>query len=330
MIAPPLKSGISVVIPAYNVAGVINRVVEQVLAQSYQDFELLIIDDGSKDDTPQLLDMIALQDERIHIFHQVNSGVSAARNKGIAEASRRYITFVDADDEVHPDYLKHMVEALETNQSDLVIAGWRGVPDRTRLQLENRYFDYQSLDKLLLIRDLGITFCKVYKTELLKAYQIEFPLGMKLSEDAVFYYRYLRYAQSAVTIDSCDYFYYLPSGTNKYGLEFVDELRGLNAILEAIVAILRQRKWSDEVVERLHQRVLIILNRVVVSILSHPRSARATLYAQIAWGELLAMIRMPGFLKFCIRHRYFKTFELLRMIYQKLSHKNVMGLLGVE
>lgn len=129
------KSGITVVIPAYNSELTIERIIQQILSQTYTDLELIIVDDGSQDHTFEIIEKISHKDKRIRIFHQINGGVSAARNKGIQEAKKKYITFIDSDDEVSPNYLTHMVSAIELHKCDLVISGYKGIstPPHTKI-----------------------------------------------------------------------------------------------------------------------------------------------------------------------------------------------------
>lgn len=323
------KSIISVVIPVYNAEMVIERIVRQVLAQTYANLELIIVDDGSRDKTGAVIDRLALEDKRMRVFHTPNGGVSKARNKGIKEAKGKYITFVDADDEITPDYLVHMISAIERYSCELVISGYWGIPDKG-ICLDDKYYDEIHLNELMLIRNLGITFCKVNLTEIIQKYCIEFPVGMKLSEDAVFYYRYLRYVNGVVTVSNRDYFYYLPIGDSKYSLSFQNELCSLKAMQDAIISLLQERTFSSQVVERLHQRVLIILWRVVVSILAHDRAQRAKLYTQIDWPILLPMMKMNVVFKTLIRWKLFGTFDLLRGIWQRVTGKDLSLLLGVD
>lgn len=183
---------------------------------------------------------------------------------------------------------------------------------------------------MLLIRNLGITFCKVYITELLRKYKIEFPLGMKLCEDAVFYYRYIRYAKRVVTINKQDYYYYLPSGDTKYNLSINDELCGLNAMQDAIIPILQKYSYSVQVEERLQQRLLIVLLRVFVAIMEQKRRKRSYFYSLIEWEKLLPMTKMNYFFKLLIKFRMYSVFDLCRSIYQKITTKDLFDLLGVE
>lgn len=100
---------ISIVVPAYNAAGVIERCIDTVLRQTYPDFELLIIDDGSTDETAEIAAAKAAQDARIHLIRQENAGVSSARNTGIAVASGELLCFIDSDDTVSANYLETLL-----------------------------------------------------------------------------------------------------------------------------------------------------------------------------------------------------------------------------
>lgn len=100
---------ISIVVPAYNAAGVIGRCIDTVLRQTYPDFELLIIDDGSTDETAEIAAAKAAQDARIHLIRQENAGVSSARNTGIAAASGELLCFIDSDDTVSANYLETLL-----------------------------------------------------------------------------------------------------------------------------------------------------------------------------------------------------------------------------
>ena len=114
---------ISVIMPVYQAERYLKDAVNSVLAQSFTDFELLMIDDGSTDGSPQICDSLATQDARIRVIHQSNSGVSAARNKGIAMAKGEYISFVDADDLVRPNMLEVLYQNACEHGADISCCG---------------------------------------------------------------------------------------------------------------------------------------------------------------------------------------------------------------
>lgn len=119
---------VSIIMPCYNAAAHLTRSVGSVQAQSFDDWELVAIDDGSGDDTAARLAAMAADDPRIRVFTQPNGGVSRARNRGLSEARGRCIAFLDADDDWHPDFLARMTGALQA-EPDAVLAycGWQNI-----------------------------------------------------------------------------------------------------------------------------------------------------------------------------------------------------------
>lgn len=104
---------ISVIVPIYKVERYLRRCVDSILNQSYKDFELLLIDDGSPDNCPQICDEYARQDDRIRVFHKSNGGLSDARNYGLDRMKGDYVSFIDSDDYVGPDYLKTLMDLID-------------------------------------------------------------------------------------------------------------------------------------------------------------------------------------------------------------------------
>lgn len=111
---------ISVIVPVYNVEIYVSKCISSVLKQSYSDFELLLVDDGSTDDSGKICDMAAGSDSRIKVIHTTNAGVVAARRTGINSAGGDYIVFIDGDDWVEPDYVSNFVKEIKSHQCDVV------------------------------------------------------------------------------------------------------------------------------------------------------------------------------------------------------------------
>ena len=121
---------VSVIVPVYNVEKYLARCLDSLLGQTQPDIEILVVNDGSTDTSGRIVDEYAQKyPDRIRAFHMENEGVSAARNRGVAEAEGKYLTFVDSDDYVTVDYLELMVEAAEKNHADLVVQGFRMVDE---------------------------------------------------------------------------------------------------------------------------------------------------------------------------------------------------------
>ena len=113
---------VSVIVPVYNAESTLRRCADSILEQSYPDLELILVDDGSKDSSPLICDSYMQKDARVRVIHKPNSGASATRNLGIAEARGHYLQFVDSDDWLTPDATEKLVAAAEAHQADLVIA----------------------------------------------------------------------------------------------------------------------------------------------------------------------------------------------------------------
>lgn len=114
---------VSIVIPIYNAEKFLKKCVSSVLEQSYKDFELILIDDGSSDNSSVICSEFAECDSRVIFIHQNNSGVSSARNCGLEAAKGEFIAFVDSDDYVEKDWLKLQINAMTANNADVAVCG---------------------------------------------------------------------------------------------------------------------------------------------------------------------------------------------------------------
>ena len=116
---------ISVIIPVYNVEKYLRRCLDSVIAQTYQNLEIICVDDGSIDDSGKICDQYAVRDARIKVIHQENQGLSAARNRGLDAAEGEYIAFVDSDDYILEDMYKKMLDKLLDYSVDLCVCQWQ-------------------------------------------------------------------------------------------------------------------------------------------------------------------------------------------------------------
>ena len=136
---------ISVIVPVFNIEKYIERCVNSVLAQTFEDFELIIIDDGSSDNSGVICDSYKARDSRVKVYHTENLGVSNARNLGIKKSAGRYITFVDGDDWIARDYLEQLYTQLVKNNCDICICGGNEIDEQMK---ELKVCTYQTVVKL--------------------------------------------------------------------------------------------------------------------------------------------------------------------------------------
>ena len=118
------ETKISIVVPVYNAEKELQRCVDSIFQQSFSNWELLLIDDGSRDSSPALCDRLGAQDTRVRVWHKENGGVSSARNLGICKAEGEYLFFTDSDDTLFPDTLATLYQKAKVSGADLSVCGF--------------------------------------------------------------------------------------------------------------------------------------------------------------------------------------------------------------
>lgn len=204
---------VSIIIPVYNVEKYLAKCIDSVLAQNFVDWELLLINDGSTDSSSCICDEYAVKDTRIKVFHQVNKGVSTARNIGIDNAKGEYITFIDSDDYIDPNYLLNFEIDGGVNNFDLISQGAMLIfPDKKK----NHIIKYNQTKELNLsdfysesvINCLIYTpWSKLYKTDIIKDNKIHFDETICYGEDRIFVTEYFSYCKRVKAISACGYNY---------------------------------------------------------------------------------------------------------------------------
>lgn len=226
---------VSIIVPMYNTAGCITRCVKSICAQSYKSIEILLLNDGSADDTLAVCQKLAAQDHRIALVDKPNTGAADTRNQGIALAHGKYIQFVDSDDWIAPDFTEKLVTAAETHAASLVISPFwmvypegyvehirpwekalqhvlRRNPPRTRAYgyLPAGVYTGQEYAKQLIQKPntfyYGVLWNKLYRCDILREHSIRFRKEL-FAEDQLFNTEYLRYVHTAVSIPDIGYYY---------------------------------------------------------------------------------------------------------------------------
>lgn len=209
---------ISIIIPVYNTEKYLQECIDSVLAQTYENFELLLINDGSKDGSPQICDAYAAKDDRVKVFHQENAGVSAARNKGLDNATGEYVSFVDADDTVIPEYLEKMMGAMSTERIDLVSFGYCKIyednkkvfpcsPTKSNGTAEN------LLTNLIVENETLTPWMCLVRRNIVFNHKISFIEGCRYGEDQEFVYKLLVHCSKVTAVESSLYNYRIWNGS---------------------------------------------------------------------------------------------------------------------
>ena len=224
---------ISVIVPVYNTAQYLPRCIESILSQSFADFELLLIDDGSTDGSGAICDGYAAKDSRIRVFHKENGGVSSARNLGLDSAHGEWITFVDSDDYIDDDYFPTCFE----ENVDLYIQNWRFANGDVRDWFKPRQVDADDCRRFLqenLHLDMFRTvYCFFFKRWILVDNGIRFDTRYKLGEDTLFVMDYYKYVYTiSVLATSCYEYNRQDNWENKYCLSMVEAHDYLNVFMD--------------------------------------------------------------------------------------------------
>jgi glycosyltransferase involved in cell wall biosynthesis len=182
---------ISVIITAFNVQKYIINTVQSVLSQTLREIEVIVVDDGSKDDTAQLLDEIAKTDDRLIVIHKENGGVSAARNSGLAIAAGEYILFVDGDDQLLPNACELLYARAVTEKTEIVVSDFMCKNEVTSEEFQRSGGEFSLLDgkdygELLLQPFYSVAIWnKLIKKSLFTENNISYPVGISMGEDLV-------------------------------------------------------------------------------------------------------------------------------------------------
>ena len=230
---------VSIILPVYNAQNHLARCVGSICAQTYQNIEIIILNDGSKDQSLPVCEEFRQKDPRILLVDKANSGVSDTRNLGLKLASGKYVEFVDSDDYLDPDFTERLVAAAEENEADFVIAPYKMVipagaskPEQVLDKIQDE-LGVMSVARPPEVREYGFlpagvydkdTFAlrlmdkpasyfysvlwnKLYRRDILTGNDIQFVSEMRWAEDLVFNLRYIQYAERFVAIDKPGYYY---------------------------------------------------------------------------------------------------------------------------
>lgn len=203
---------VSVVIPVYNLEEYIENCINSVTAQTYENIEIICVDDGSTDNSADVVRDVAKNDTRVRYIYQENSGVSAARNTGMAEAQGEYLMFIDGDDYIHPQSIDILLDCIEKYKVDMVSAHQQCTFELDEEMLpiseyECRISAHNDLFQTVNGNVIGKSSCaKLFRTDI--ARKVSFPVGISNGEDANFIIKLLAGGMKTAIVDKVLYYYY--------------------------------------------------------------------------------------------------------------------------
>ena len=212
---------VSIIVPVYNAEKTLERCVDSILNQTYQEYELLLVDDGSTDSSAALCDGYAARDPRVRVFHKENAGVSNARNLALAQARGTYLQFLDSDDWITPEATASLVRAAEDHQCDLVISDFyrvvgervshKGDIDEDTVLTQEEYAAHMMENPADFY--YGVLWNKLYRRQIVEDHHLRMDPEISWCEDFMFNLEYIRHAQRFYALQVPIYYYVKTKGS---------------------------------------------------------------------------------------------------------------------
>lgn len=273
---------ITVIIPAFNAEKTISQTLESILAQTYQKLEIIIIDDGSTDNTFNICQEYKISDKRIKVINQSNSGPSAARNLGIELSSGEYISFVDSDDILPKNGLEYLVSSFKTNNEiDIVIGSY--YKNKTLIHIPSKKVNNVEIISDLVLSNyiMGYLCNKLYKSSIIKKNNLRLDESLNYAEDLVFNLEYLLHCFFGMYINENVYYYNYHS--NSLSTSF-----NKNAISTQLLSyrkaikILKKENFNNEILNRYEE----VYYRTLTGMVMHHRQKLPVSELRLARDEI--------------------------------------------
>jgi glycosyltransferase involved in cell wall biosynthesis len=216
-----MEPTVSIIVPVYNAEDYIRRCIDSIIRQDFEDFELLLIDDGSTDSSGAICDQYQQNDPRIRVVHKKNAGVSAARNTALDLARGTYLQFLDSDDWITPEATRLFVRAADSRQCDLIIADFYRVVDERLSQKgdieEDRVLTREEYAACMMENPAdyyyGVLWNKLYRREIIEQYHLRMDESVHWCEDFLFNLEYILHAERFYALKTPIYYYVKRKGS---------------------------------------------------------------------------------------------------------------------
>ena len=307
---------ISIIVPVYNVEKYLSQCLESIQKQSFSDWECILIDDGSKDKSGDICDYWANRDSRFKVIHQVNKGVSSARNSGLKLALGDFISFIDSDDWVNPNYLSDL---FQYKDCDIVVSGLiieNGSNQIKTIKPDKNIIyslDYEHLTDFVELNKKSLLFgphTKLYKKQIINENEILFPKDYSYGEDLIMNYKYLDFVKTIGQISIANYHYRVTDNNSlsrkNRPNQFKEDYSQWKILKDFYI---KKGLWSNSSKELLYERLWGIIYNGLFNqqsnkddILNIPEITELKNYKHV--------FKTKSWIKYCILHRLSFIFKL--------------------
>lgn len=306
---------LSIIVPIYKVEKYLDECIQSILHQTFTDFELILVDDGSPDACPQMCDAIAEQDSRVRVIHQKNGGLSAARNTGIEAARGKWLGFVDSDDFVAPDFYEKLYNAAVNADADCAICSVQLThEDGSRMDTPPQWKVYgggytgEDVLKTITWQNNApylVAWNKLYRREVFRT--LRYPVG-RINEDVFVFAELFDTIKKVACVEQPLYFYRQRTGSimqSKCTLRNLDEMWSFVHCFECF-----QRSGRMEMLPFVESRIFAKLTGVYYRLSAQERHSDAMRQAMAAQKKAAKLLRQQGMLtkKAALRTMLFQNF----------------------
>ena len=324
---------VSIIVPIFNAEKYFETCIKSIIDQSYKNIEILLVDDGSTDNSPSLCDDWSKKDKRIKVFHRKNNGVSSTRNYGLSNAKGDYVAFIDSDDWVNKTYIESLVAGISRHESDICICGLNRVAgnDKTAITDKNSLIDSRAfLLGILHIRtSFGVCYSKIYKSSVAK--KARFDESVSVGEDALYNIRVSLKAQNVSIIEDALYNYRInPDGVVRRFDHYYSQkyLRSMSVANDELAPVMSDAEVSKSFSDYLAFHAML----VAVNFCCHPNnhSKRNSLRQLCHMGLFWSGIKNSKYstfslskkiVLFCLKHKLYTACICLGTYRQRQNRK---------
>lgn len=342
---------ISIIVPVYNTEKYLPKCIESILSQTYTNYELILVDDGSSDRCPGICDEYADKDTRIKVIHKENGSVSSARNSGLSIAKGMFVMFMDSDDYYAQDHaLQKLVQQQSEQDADLVCFSYSKEDANghfSEVKINKGYYEDSSFESAMLLAFPGLNCTpnkteyltvsvvnKVYKRKIINDNQLTFDETLRKAEDLIFNFSYLMVCKNIVNIDECLYVYRYTPGSimrtynapREIGVE--RSVYIFSKILEQLKLYSVQEEKYKNILSKRLIRIVIDSNESTYKNLRAPfEKIRAMKNVNLWFHQYLKVYQMdlvkPQGIKFCFEYILVKyKLVMLQYVYAFIMSKH--------
>lgn len=255
---------VSVIIPVYNTENYLRECLDSVLAQTFTDFEVLVINDGSTDGSGRICDEYAQKDARVKVFHKENGGVSSARNLGLDHAKGDWVCFVDSDDEVLEDALQNYVNCIKSTDADIIISNYivkyeNGIENSVKVRIGTSDLQNNDLIKDIIDGKIHGSLCnKIIKADILKKFR--FDPDITYMEDKFLLIKMLLREPNVFFMNKSTYVYWQrpDSATNKISSKSIASVK---KVYDYLINKLDKQQYADQILNlKVTYKIMLLKN----------------------------------------------------------------------